>query len=232
MFTYTPSQPIEGNKVRIAWDTELENDYFNQQMSLYKRALGIADGCEHVSSIANSVARKSQGTNEVGKLIIDGMKIGGHIANGLGYGKTRADLLQLRQEIERRFILRDYYTPSELQQKAEIDRQIDECQEKSNKNFFLGTVMSACLFGVSLYTYGDEPYILNEFHANLGTFHWGGSLLPLYEKRRRCFENLRNHPNLSSRVKEWIQKCLIANQSDYDREAQNEAFRRMAYNKP
>ena len=87
----------------------------------------------------------------MGKLIIDGMKIGGHIANGLGYGMARADLLQLRQEMDSRFILRGYYTPSELQQIAEIDKMIDECREKSNKNFLLGTIMATCLFGVSLY---------------------------------------------------------------------------------
>ena len=151
-YTYSPTQLFEGYKVPIAWGAEQESDYFNQQISQYKRALGIADGCEHFSSITNSVARKSQGTNKVGNLIVNGMTIGGHIANGLGYGMTGVNLLQLRQEIERQFILRGYYTPSELQQKAEIDKMIDECREKSNKNFFLGTVMAVCLFGVSLYT--------------------------------------------------------------------------------
>ena len=151
-FTYSPTQPFESNKVPIAWGAEQESDYFNQQISQYKRALGIVDGCEHLSSITNSVARKSQGTNEVGKLIVDGMTIGGHIANGLGYSMTRANLLQQRQEIVNQSIIRGYQTPSELQQKAEIDRMINECREKSNKNFLLGTFMAACLFGVSLFT--------------------------------------------------------------------------------
>lgn len=78
--------------------------------------------------------------------------------------------------------------------------------------------------------YGNDPKILDEFHANLGTFHWAGSTLPLYEKRKRCFENLLNNPKLSSNVKEWIRKCLTANNNDYDREVQNEAYRRLAYN--
>ena len=150
-YTYLPAQPFESNRVPIAWSAEQESDYFNQQISQYKRALGIVDGCEHISSITNSFARKSQGTNEVGKLIIDAMMIGGHIANGLGYSKTMASLMQLRQEIINQSIIRGYQTPSEPQQIAEIDKMIDECQENSNKNFFLGTVMAACLFGVSLY---------------------------------------------------------------------------------
>ena len=152
MFTYSPTQSFQGNKVRIAWNAEQEYEYYNQRISQYRKAIGIVDGCEHDSSITNSVARKSQGTSDVGKLILDGMKIGGHIANGLGYGKIRADLLQLRQEIDNRYIIRGYYTSSELQQLAEIDKMIDECRERSNKNFFLGTFMAACLFGVSLYT--------------------------------------------------------------------------------
>ena len=151
-FTYSPTQLFEGNNVRIAWDAEQEYDYNNQRISQYRRAIGIADGCERVSSITNSVVRKCQGTYEVGKLIVDGMTIGGHIANGLGYSMTRANLLQLRQEIDNQAIFRGYYTPNELQQIAEIDKMINECQARSNKNFFLGTIMAACLFGVSLYT--------------------------------------------------------------------------------
>ena len=151
-YTYSPTQLFEGNKVRIAWDAEQKSDYFNQRISQYRRVLGIADGCEHVSSLANSVARKCQGTYEEGKLIVDGMTIGGHIVNGLGYGMTKANLLQLRQEIEYQSLIKGNHTPSELQQIAEIDKMINECREKSNKNFFLGTFMAACLFGVSLYT--------------------------------------------------------------------------------
>lgn len=151
-FTYSPTPLFEGNKVRIAWDAKQDYDYNNQRISQYRRAIGIANGCEHVSSITNSFARKSQGANEMGKLIVDGMTIGGHIVNGLGYGMTREILMQLRQEIDNQSIIRGYHTPSELQQIAEIDKMINECREKSNKNFFLGTFMAACLFGVSLYT--------------------------------------------------------------------------------
>ena len=151
-FTYLPTQLLEGNKVRIAWDAEQEYDYNNQRISQYKRSLGIANGCEHVSSIANSFARRCQGTYDAGKLIVDGMTIGGHVVNGLGYGMTRANLLRLRQEIDNQSIIRGYHTQSELQQKAEIDKMINKCREKSNKNFLLGTIMAVCLFGTSLYT--------------------------------------------------------------------------------
>ena len=68
-FSYPSSQLFKGYKVPITWDAEQEYGYNNQRISQYRKALGIADGCEHVSSITNSVARKCQGTYEVGKLI-------------------------------------------------------------------------------------------------------------------------------------------------------------------
>ena len=40
---------------------------------------------------------------------------------------------------------------AEQEQIAEIDKMIEECRERSNKNFLLGTIMATCLFGVSLY---------------------------------------------------------------------------------
>lgn len=150
MFTSLLTHLFEGNKVPIAWDVEQEYNYNNQLIFQYRRALEIADGCEHVSSITNPVAKKSQGSNEVGKLIVDGITIGDHIANGLGYSMTRASLLQLLQEIDNQSIIRGYHTQSELQQITEIDKKIYKCREKSNKNFLLGTFMAACLFGVSL----------------------------------------------------------------------------------
>lgn len=50
-YTYSPTQLYEGYKVPITWGAKQESDYFNQQISQYKRALGIVDGCEHISSI-------------------------------------------------------------------------------------------------------------------------------------------------------------------------------------
>jgi len=93
-YTYSPTQPFESNRVPITWGAEQKSDYFNQIICQYKRTLGIVDGCEHISSITNSFARKSQGTNDVGNVIVNGMTIGGHIANGLGYGMTRANLVE------------------------------------------------------------------------------------------------------------------------------------------
>lgn len=77
--------------------------------------------------------------------------------------------------------------------------------------------------------YGEDKKILHEFQANLGTFHWTGSVVPLLEDRRRCFENLRLIPDLPTSVREWVDLCLIDNKKEYERESQNDAYMRMAY---
>ncbi len=70
MSIYSPPQLYE-DYIVIAWDSEQKYDYNNQQISQYKRVLGITDSYEHVSSIANSVARKCQDANEMGGLLYD-----------------------------------------------------------------------------------------------------------------------------------------------------------------
>lgn len=79
--------------------------------------------------------------------------------------------------------------------------------------------------------YGSQQIVLDEFHSNMGTFHWEGSSIPLYEDRKRCFEHLRSIPHLPSNVYSWIDLCLKDNADDLDRENNNEAFMRLAYRK-
>ena len=77
--------------------------------------------------------------------------------------------------------------------------------------------------------YGDNKKILDEFHANLGTFHWTGSTQPLYERIKLCFTNLQKNEKLSPEAKKWIDKCLSSNDFDLSKEKKNMAFMRMKY---
>lgn len=79
--------------------------------------------------------------------------------------------------------------------------------------------------------YGNQEQVLNEFHANLNTFSWTGSSMPLIEDRRRCFKNLKQNKNLPGNVYSWIDLCLKENLNDYKREEQHEAYMRLAYGK-
>lgn len=95
-----------------------------------------------------------------------------------------------------------------------------------------GEVTSFHPFVIWLFeNYGNDKQVLDEFHSNMCTFHWTGSVIPLIEDRRRCLENLKIHPQMSITVKQWAEESLKYNKADHERENQNEAFMRLAYNK-
>lgn len=77
--------------------------------------------------------------------------------------------------------------------------------------------------------FGTDDNVLSEIHANMGTFHWTGSTIPLINKRRRCFEGLLNHkyPN----VRDWAARCLKAESADRQIELRNEAYNKLRFQK-
>ncbi len=54
--------------------------------------------------------------------------------------------------------------------------------------------------------YGPAGKILDELKANLGTYTWGGSLVPYFERQIKPFEELQKHPN--SAVRRWAGQHL------------------------
>lgn len=79
--------------------------------------------------------------------------------------------------------------------------------------------------------YGNQQSILDELHANLNTFSWTGSSIPLMEDCKRCFNNLKLNKELSANVYDWIDLCLQSYSAEYKREEQSEAYIRLAYGK-
>lgn len=79
--------------------------------------------------------------------------------------------------------------------------------------------------------YGNRKEVLDEFHSNMNTYHWEGSVVPLLEDKARCLKNLMNVPKLPNNVKQWIELCIKENSTELERERQNDAYMRMAYGK-
>lgn len=77
--------------------------------------------------------------------------------------------------------------------------------------------------------FGNDKLVLDEFHSNMCTFHWTGSVIPLIEDRRRCLEDLKTRSNMSKTVIEWAEENLKINNADLEREYKSEAFMRLAY---
>lgn len=106
------------------------------------------------------------------------------------------------------------------------------CPVFSSANPNTGLVESFHPFVLWLFeNYGTDKRVLDEFHSNMGTFHWTGSTIPLIEDRRRSFENLKSQSNMPSMVKEWADLCIKENDSDFQRESKSEAYMRLAYGK-
>jgi hypothetical protein len=77
--------------------------------------------------------------------------------------------------------------------------------------------------------YGDQDNVIDEFSANMGTFHWSGSSVPLFEAQKRCINDLLQNRQICEKVRKWAKKRLEVAISDTDREQQNDAYMRMTY---
>lgn len=85
------------------------------------------------------------------------------------------------------------------------------------------------LFMFMLDEYGSDKYVLSGLHANLHTFSWTGSPIPLFEDNIECLKPLLNHKRESVRI--WAQNCIDEYKDEIKRETSQEEFMRMHYDK-
>ena len=76
--------------------------------------------------------------------------------------------------------------------------------------------------------YGGKKEVLDSLHANMETFSWGGSLIPLLRQKKECLEGIKNHPRVE--VREWVEMCLREIDEDMRRELNREEYMRLHYN--
>jgi hypothetical protein len=76
--------------------------------------------------------------------------------------------------------------------------------------------------------YGNQKSVLDGLHANMGTFSWTGSVVPLLEHKKRCMKNLSNHPRPEVRM--WAEKSIKELEEEYKTERNHEEYMRLHYN--
>lgn len=81
-----------------------------------------------------------------------------------------------------------------------------------------------------LNNYGGNKMVLNELYGNMCTFSWNGSMLPLIKTMKNCLLKVRAKAGFHKQVYKWVSDCLKQYEADYNKERQNEAYMRMAYN--
>lgn len=93
----------------------------------------------------------------------------------------------------------------------------------SNKSSF------SKLFMYMLDDFGDDESVLSGLHANMHSFCWSGSLIPLLEDNIECLKPLLSHNRKS--VKIWAQHCIKEYEAEIRRETSQEEFMRMHYDR-
>lgn len=69
--------------------------------------------------------------------------------------------------------------------------------------------------------------VLDGLHANMHTFSWTGSTVPLYKDLIECFKLLLSHKDII--VSEWAAKNIKFLEEEIEREARDEAYRELAF---
>lgn len=75
--------------------------------------------------------------------------------------------------------------------------------------------------------FGDMDNVLSGLHANMGSFAWTGSVIPLLIQKKKCFEEIQNHKNL--KVRKWVESCLQEIEAELSRERNREEYMRLHY---
>ncbi len=75
--------------------------------------------------------------------------------------------------------------------------------------------------------YADKEHVLNSLHANMNSFSWTGSIVPLLYKEKTCFEKIKNHKR--PEVRKWVEACIRELDGNIRREENKEAYDRFRY---
>ena len=76
--------------------------------------------------------------------------------------------------------------------------------------------------------YGDQRGVLDSLHANMGTFVWSGSVIPLLLKKKESLNGIKNHKRVE--VREWAEMCIQEIDDKLKREMNREEYMRLHYN--
>lgn len=76
--------------------------------------------------------------------------------------------------------------------------------------------------------FGDQKEVLDSLHANMGTFTWGGSMIPLLRQKKECLDGIKTHHR--PEVREWVKVFQREIDEDMKRELNREEYMRLHYN--
>ena len=76
--------------------------------------------------------------------------------------------------------------------------------------------------------FGNQKEVLDNLHANMGTYLWTGSVVPLLVQKKKCLHTIKDHPR--PEVRDWTDLCLKEIEEEMKREITREEYMRLHYN--
>ena len=74
-------------------------------------------------------------------------------------------------------------------------------------------------------SFKEKEEILSEFSSNMGSYSWVGSIIPLLEKKIKCFKKLED--NMNPMVKKWVNGNILSLSEQLRREQNAESYRKL-----
>ena len=78
--------------------------------------------------------------------------------------------------------------------------------------------------------FGTDEEVLSSIHSNLGSFFWGGSMVPYYERNIFCFQKVLDNENMPECVKKWASKSIGGYEKALKLEKDQEDYMWLKYN--
>lgn len=148
-----------------------------------------------------------------------------HNELGSGTGMGSGPLFQCNINIIKKKTLNERKgdLPERLAQMCPVFKYSKEkgCYEDRFSDFFYWLVDNFDKFT-------KQKEILNSFHANMGTFSWTGSVLPLLRRMKKSFIALKTYTKNPTILK-WSDNSLYALDKEINNEEKNEAYESLVY---
>lgn len=75
--------------------------------------------------------------------------------------------------------------------------------------------------------YGSNDHVLEALYANMNSFSWTGSVIPLFQQKKNAFEQIRSHKN--PKVVKWAEENIRYIEREIEYEKKQEDYRRLKY---
>lgn len=142
------------------------------------------------------------------------------IGSGSGFGS--GPLFQIeRKKVEYLCIKHPDYAPHIVAEMCPIFRYDPEMDKVE------GSAFHSWVYWL-LDNFGNQNAVLDGLHANMCSFAWSGSVIPLLERRKECLEKIIKHPR--AEVGKWAELCIKEVDEEYTRENNREEYMRLHYN--